>query len=88
MKYGNKDRGSALLAILILTTLAGIILASTLGMASTHLLSTKAQKDRMTSYLEAEESLHKTINWLRDNSKEFVSFAAMDSVYSEFDFND
>lgn len=75
----------ALLGALILAAVAMLLLAYVLGQLSSGGQAVQAQRERQLVYYEAEETLGRTVTWLRKNSALLISPFLRDSFYGLFD---
>lgn len=78
----NRERGSAILVVFILTGVIALALASSLNTAATQINATKNTKNQIENYYSAENTLNTVLNWLRDNSIELT--ASLDLSAHEF----
>lgn len=87
MKRDNcdKERGYALVAVIILSALSILIAASVLQIAQSHTRSTYATKVRSQQYYETEESVNRAVAWLRENSQNLVSPFRRENFYDYFE---
>jgi hypothetical protein len=85
MLNSKNDKGHILIGVLILLTLSSLIVTSSLIVSSGMLHTSYNSKLRSDRFYEAEESIGKSISWLRDNSKKMLTPFDSKNFYTLFE---
>ena len=91
MKYNQTrytpehERGSTLIGVLILLSLAILVTSTALSSVSLDVRSMFEAEKRSVQYYRAEDSLGRSVSWLRNNSNSLVSPFSRTNFYTTFD---
>lgn len=81
----RSERGTILLAAIILMALAAIVVASSLSSTGTNSQSVVASKERSQEYFKSEETLGLAANWFRAHSTSLAMMFSRTNFYLLFD---
>ena len=83
-----QQNGSAILAVLFVSTVALIVLFTTLSIVTQSLRSVKNQSNRSYDFYKVETSLNQAFNWLQKNADELIELYASEHFSQELEFGE
>ena len=84
MRSERSESGYAMIGVLLLLTLSGAVIVASLKLSASNARTLYAGKKRSGDFYLAEESVSRTVSWMRLNSQSIISPFSRDNFYTYF----